>query len=271
MGVLVDQGAGYAGLWTPLFGRLTSSSTLAATLSIRTGLPVVPIAINTCGRARWKMMISDPVYPEDDDTELLTAQINRLLEEQIRRSPADWLWAHNRWKPFARISFSRAISAAFYFPPDFDRATLDPFRILIVSPASADEAGKTFPATRAIKQGRPDNWLTALAESSCAQVWKQNGAIDSVLEWRREDSVSVLAAKIRRAARFDVAIFFANDWKASLAVWRAGIPLRVGRRSGANAWLCNQHPAEPPQPLDSVRMNLHIAESVGANINAVSH
>ncbi len=58
-GVLIDQGAGYAGLWTPLFGRLTSSSTLAATLAIRSGHPVVPIAINTAGHARWKMTISD--------------------------------------------------------------------------------------------------------------------------------------------------------------------------------------------------------------------
>src|SRR5205823_8927701 len=49
VGVLMDQGAGYAGLWTPLFGRLTSSSTLAARLSVRTHLPIVPIAITTTG------------------------------------------------------------------------------------------------------------------------------------------------------------------------------------------------------------------------------
>src|SRR4029079_1443775 len=88
VGVLIDQAAGYAGLWTPLFGRLTSSSTLAATLSVRTGLPVVPIAINPSGRARWNLTISEPVYPKTDDVELLTAQINHLLEQQIRRSPA---------------------------------------------------------------------------------------------------------------------------------------------------------------------------------------
>src|SRR4051812_27322476 len=82
VGVLIDQRAGHAGLWTPLFGRLTSSSTLAATLSIRTGVPVVPIAVYTAGRARWKMVISDALFPTSDDAELLTAQINGLLEEQ---------------------------------------------------------------------------------------------------------------------------------------------------------------------------------------------
>jgi lauroyl/myristoyl acyltransferase len=267
VGVLVDQGAGYAGLWTPLFGRLTSSSTLAARLSLRTGLPVVPIAINTCGRARWKMTISEPVYPKADNAELLTAQINRLLEEQIRRSPADWLWAHNRWKPLRpHFLFARDQRRAF-FPPDFDRSTLDPFRILIVSPASAEQAAATFPAVRAIKQGRPDTWLTVLTAAALAEVWKDNRAIDCVLEWHREESVFSLASKIRRAARFDVAIFFATRWKTSLAIWSADIPLRVGRRAGAKSWLYNQRPAEPNQPLDSVRMNLHIAQSVGANIN----
>ncbi len=267
VGVLVDQGAGYAGLWTPLFGRLTSSSTLAATLSLRTGLPVVPIAINTWGRARWNMTVSEPLYPKTDDAELLTAQINRLVEEQIRRAPADWLWAHNRWKPLRPHFLFARDQRRVFFPPEFDRSTLDSFRILIVSPVSADQAAATFPAVRAIKRGRPDTWLAVLTPAALAEIWKSNLAIDCVLEWRGEESVISLASKIRGAARFDVAIFFAGNWKTLLAVWCAHIPLRVGRRSGASSWLCNQHPAEPDECLDSVRMNLHIAQSVGANIN----
>ena len=267
VGVLIDQGAGYAGLWTPLFGRLTSSSTLAARLSLRTGLPVLPIAINTCGRARWNMTISEPVYPGEDDAELLTAKINRLLEEQIRRSPADWLWAHNRWKPLRpHFLFARDQRPTF-FPPNFDRSKLDPFRILIVSPTSADQAEKTFPAVRAIKQGRPDICLTVLTTTTLADLWRNNPAVDRVLEWNQEESVFRLASKIRTAAKFDVAIFFGSSWKTSLAVWSARIPLRVGRRTGANSWLYNQHPAEPQQPADMARINLHIAQSVGANIN----
>ena len=102
---------GYSGLWSPLFGRLTSSSTLAARLALRTALPVVPIAINTCGKAQWKMIISPPIYPQTDDPEVLTAEINRQLEQQIRQSPADWLWAHNRWKPL-RPHFLFALKCA---------------------------------------------------------------------------------------------------------------------------------------------------------------
>lgn len=267
VGVLADQGAGYAGLWTPLFGRLTSSSTLPASLSLRSGLPVVPITINTCGRARWKLTVSEPSYPKGDDAELLTAEINRLLEKQIRRQPADWLWAHNRWKPLRPHFLFARDQRRVFFPPDFNRSTLDLFRILIVSPDSAGQVAATFPAMHAIKQGRPDTWLTVLTPAALAEAWKECRSSNYVIEWQKDESVSSLASKIRRVARFDVAIFFANNWKTSLAVWKAGIPLRVGRRAGANLWLCNQHPAQPNHPFDLVRMNLHIAQSVGANIN----
>jgi len=267
VGVLIDQGAGYAGLWTPLFGRLTSSSTLAATLSIRTGLPVVPIAIRTSGRARWRMIVSDPVYPDDDDPELLTAQINRLLEEQIRQSPADWLWAHNRWKPLRpHILFARDQRRVFV-PPDFDRTTLDPFRILLVSPGSPEEAKATLPAMRAIKKGRPDNWLAVLAPSTVADSWRDNPEVDSVIESIGAESAFALAATIQHKATFDAAIFFSPSWKTALAVWAAGIPIRVGRRGGLISWLYNQYPAEPQAGLDPVQAKLHIAHSVGANIH----
>src|SRR4030095_10446065 len=43
--VLVDQHAGDAGLWCPFFGRLASTSTLAATLALRTGAWLAPAAV----------------------------------------------------------------------------------------------------------------------------------------------------------------------------------------------------------------------------------
>lgn len=267
VGVLADQGAGYAGLWTPLFGRLTSSSTLAARLALRTGAPIVPIAIRTCGRARWELTVSDPIRCRDDETELLTAKINSVLEQQIRRSPADWLWAHNRWKPLRpHFLFSRDQRRVF-FPPDFDRSALDPFRILIVAPGSPGELHALSPALRAIKDGRPDTSLTMLSLDQSNAPGEQIGAIDSVLPWRRNGSPFSLAAKIRGFAPFDVAIFFAANWRAALGVWLSGIPLRVGFARGLNSWLCNQHPAEPTGELDAIDLNLQIARSVGANIN----
>src|SRR5439155_27358949 len=238
VGTLIDQRAGRAGLWTPLFGRLTSSSTLAATLSIRTGAPVVPIAIETCGRARWKMIISDPVSPpEDGENELFTARINRLLEEIIRRSPADWLWAHNRWKPNRPgLLFTRDQRRRVFLPPDFDHSKLVPFRILIVSPNTREAAAATLPAVRAIQQGRPDTWLTVLTPGDFAEIWRDTSEINRTIEFGSEPAFA-LASTIRRTAEFDVAIFFSPAWKTALAVWWTGVPIRVARRCGLMSFL----------------------------------
>ena len=266
VGVLVDQSAGYAGLWTPLFGRLTSSSTLAATLSIRTGLPLVPLAIYTSGRARWKLSIGTPVFPESDEPELLTAQINRLLEAQIRASPADWLWGHNRWKALRpHLLFARDQRRVF-FPPEFDRHTLDAFRILIVSPKAPDEATATLPAVQAIAEGRPDTWLAVLAPTSTDEIWRSAPGIQQVIGWTENEGVSALAAKIRATAQFDAAVFFDANWKTAFAVWRAGIPVRVGHPAGWFARLYNQHHVPRDAAADAVRANLQIAHSIGANV-----
>ena len=271
VGTLIDQRAGRAGLWTPLFGRLASSSTLAATLSIRTTAPVVPIAIETCGRARWKIIISDPVFPpEDGDTELFTARINRLLEEMIRRSPADWLWAHNRWKPNRpALLFTRDQRRRVFVPPDFDHTKLVPFRILIVSPNTGEAAAATLPAVRAIQQGRPDSWLTVLTPGDFAEIWRDTFEINRIVEFGSE-SAFALASEIRRTAEFDAAIFFSPAWKTAFAVWRAGVPIRVARRCGLMSFLFNLHPQQPKNISDPIRINLRLAKSIGANIDSLS-
>lgn len=270
VGLLVDQRAGRAGLWTPLFGRLASSSTLAATLSIRTGAPALPIAIETCGRARWKMIISDPIFPpEDGDAELFTARINRQLEETIRRSPADWLWAHNRWKPNRpELFFTRDQRRRVFLPPDFDRTKLVPFRILIVSPVSREAAKATFPAVRAIQRGRPDAWLSVITPHDFADIWRDIFEINQTIEFGTE-SVFALASKIQRAGQFDAAIFFCPTWKNAFAVWRAGIPIRVARRCGMMSFLFNLHPQRPKDISDPIRLNLRLAKSIGANIDGL--
>jgi heptosyltransferase II len=270
LGILIDQRAGRAGVWMPLFGRLASSSTLAATLMIRTGAPALPIAIETCGRARWKIVILDPVFPpEDGNTELLTARINRLLEEMIRRSPADWLWAHNRWKPNRpALLFTRDQRRRVFLPPDFDRASLDPFRILIVSPNTREAATTTLPAVRAIQRGRPDAWLAVLTPGDFAEIWRDTSEISRTMEFGRESAFD-LASRIRRIAEFDAAIFFSPGWKTALAIWLAGIPIRVARRCGAMSFLFNLHPQRPKDISDPVRLNLRLAKSIGANIEGL--
>ena len=100
MGVLVDQHAGDSGVWTPFFGRLASTSTLAALLAARTDAAMVPMAVYTDGTAHWRVAISPalaaPPAGQAPDANLITAEVNKVLEKQINVSPADWFWVHNR-------------------------------------------------------------------------------------------------------------------------------------------------------------------------------
>jgi ADP-heptose:LPS heptosyltransferase len=136
-----------------------------------------------------------------------------------------------------------------------------------VSPETPAGAEATFSAVDAIKNGRPDACLTVLTPTDLAHAWRKHGTIDQVISWHPSQSVRSIANNIRRVDLFDVAIHFNTGWKTSVGVWMAGIPLRVGMRGGIRSWFFNQHPVDPIGPLDPEGLSLHIAQSVGANVN----
>jgi lauroyl/myristoyl acyltransferase len=111
VGVLVDQSAGHGGVWMPFFNRLCSTSPLAARLAIRTNAAVIPTAVYTSGFAKRRVVFEEEIPYDPGNPEQLTADINSALEQQIRRSPANWFWVHNRWKRHGRTFSSRDKSA----------------------------------------------------------------------------------------------------------------------------------------------------------------
>lgn len=264
IGVLVDQSAGYAGLWTPLFGRLASCSTLAASLAMRTDVPIVPIAIYTTGLARWAVVGSEPIASGSDDVEALTARVNRQLEQQILRSPADWLWAHNRWKPLRPHFLFARDQRRYFLPPDYDLQSLEPFRLLLVSPVTLAQAEASLPAVRAMEEGRPDLRLTVLSEPALGDFWSSVPEVDEVM-CLAGSSLS----RIRALEDFDAVIALEPTLAHAISFWRAGIPIRIGPRGTPGSWFYNQYlPKAESDVEDPVLTFLRIAQSVGANINA---
>ena len=264
VGILVDQHAGDHGVWAPLFGRLASTSPLAATLALRTGAPLVPVAIYTDGPARWRVVVSDPIRRQTDRPEQLTAQINEALEKQIRVSPTDWFWVHNRWKTprpkFLLAGYKRGVAAS-------DERALKPFRILIRASNWLGDAVMTVPAVRAIKRGRPDAHLTILTRSKLADFWKTVAEIDEIIAIESDDGIRAVAQKIRRD--FDVAVLFPNSVRVALEAWLAGIPRRVGYRARWRGVLLSQIVPEKrrPHPLrHQVHHYLDMAKFIGASV-----
>ncbi|HTD87092.1 MAG TPA: hypothetical protein VK850_10995, partial [Candidatus Binatia bacterium] len=133
VGVLSDQHAGDHGLWTPFVGRLASTSPLPALLAKRTRAALIAAGVYTIGPARWRMVFTERFDQPAASVADLTSRMNEIIEQQIRVSPEDWFWVHNRWKTpqpnFLLARYKRGV----YLPPGISAHDLKPFRILIRS------------------------------------------------------------------------------------------------------------------------------------------
>ncbi len=107
LGLLADQHAGDRGAWLPFFGVECSTSTAPAVFALRYDCPLHPAMCYRIGLARWEIEIGKAIpthhngarRPVDD----ITLDMNRALEQAIRRDPANWFWVHRRWKPASRF------------------------------------------------------------------------------------------------------------------------------------------------------------------------
>ena len=102
--ILLDQNAGRReGVFVPFFGRPASTSRSLAVLALRTRTPILPIFIRRAGTGRHHVTVEPPLLPaasSDPDAAVveLTARCTQAVEAAIRRAPAQWLWAHDRWR-----------------------------------------------------------------------------------------------------------------------------------------------------------------------------
>src|SRR5207248_979959 len=263
IGILMDQHAGDGGLWTPVFGRLASTTPLPALLARRTRAKLIGFAVHTEGFARWRAVAETPIDGVSESIEKLTARSNEILEKQVRRAPEDWFWVHNRWKTprpnFLLPKYKRGV-----FLPEKTR--LKPFRILIRSGNWLGDAVMSVPAVRAIKSGRPDAQITVAAPSKIASMWKLVPEVNEIVPLPNK-SLPATVRSIRRQPRFDVAILFPNSLRTALEIWLSGVPRRVGYRGHFRSCLLNQMIPEPPRretiEHQAVRY-LSIAQETGA-------
>ncbi len=264
LGILVDQHAGNSGVWMPFFGKLCSTSPLAATLTLRTDAAVIPVAIMTSGFGKWRVVLSDEIPWDASQPEQLTLDINKALEKQIRTSPADWFWVHNRWKiPLPNFLITKA-KRGTYLPPE--EPELARFRMVVRSPNWLGDAVMSVPTVRSFKLGRPDAWVAVVCPDKLAGFWRRVPDVDEVVAIESGESVFSVAAKIR--GRFDVAIVLPNSLRSALEVWLGGIRRRVGFRGHSRSWLLNQiipKPKEQPgRPLHDADVYWAIARRCGA-------
>ncbi len=104
IGILIDQRVQpQEGIEVPFFGRPALTSPVLARLSLRTGAPVLPVALYPEPQGRYRFVAHPPIFPMEgakgDEAVLdLTRRYLEVAEQDIRRHPEQWLWMHRRWE-----------------------------------------------------------------------------------------------------------------------------------------------------------------------------
>ncbi len=103
VGMLIDQDTRVKSRFVNFFGMPASTPVGAALMAMKTGAAVVPAIIHL-GKDNLQHM---ELFPEvemvktgDEEQDMITntQTLTTMLEQSIRRNPAQWVWMHERWK-----------------------------------------------------------------------------------------------------------------------------------------------------------------------------
>ena len=103
IGMLMDQDAGYDGVFVEFFDRLASSPQGPAYLARINESPIVPVFITKLKNGKHRIIVYQEVLikkTEDkkDDIVEIIKRLNPIIEGHIKLYPEEWFWLHNRWK-----------------------------------------------------------------------------------------------------------------------------------------------------------------------------
>ena len=103
LALMVDQDNGKQGIFVRFFKKWASAPTGPAAISLRTGAPIVPLALFPDFQGKHRLKIFPPIYPENFSSDVsgqqkLTATYTEIIEKMIASQPQQWFWLHRRWK-----------------------------------------------------------------------------------------------------------------------------------------------------------------------------
>ena len=111
--VLLDQNTRVGNRDIPFCGVAAPTPDGFAKLALRTGTPILPVAIGRRGRGHALTHLP-PLRPRDraatdavDAVDDLLREANAALETLLRRNPPEWVWFHRRWPGVAALSNGR--------------------------------------------------------------------------------------------------------------------------------------------------------------------
>jgi len=104
VGILMDQNTKRnQGIFVDFFGKSACTIPVIAILALRYDVPVISGFIVRTGFDTHTLYIGPEIEIQrtgdaQKDVEVNTANLNKIIEDFIRRYPDQWFWIHNRWK-----------------------------------------------------------------------------------------------------------------------------------------------------------------------------
>ena len=96
--LMIDQRVSQ-GLRSNFFNKKASTTTIPAQFIKKFRCDVVPIYIERKNNINFKITINKPIkFSDSSSIEVITNDLNKVLEEMILKNPEQWIWTHDRWK-----------------------------------------------------------------------------------------------------------------------------------------------------------------------------
>lgn len=170
LGVLSDQFT-QEGIFIPYFGKTTGVTPLPALLYKRCKGKghLLSVFTRNVSLGKWEAEMDRIIQiPEDcDSLEEITMQVNLALEKCQSEDILDGFWMHHRWKCTHKFAPQDALNREL-----IERYGTHPFRAIVGTPESFDEAPYLVPVLRLLKASRPDMQLTILCPKEQKAYWQ---------------------------------------------------------------------------------------------------
>lgn len=100
-------------------------------------------------------------------------------------------------------------------------------KVLIVRQDRIGDVTLTTAMPREIKRAFPDASVSLLVRKYTADIYLHNPYVDEIIELQENETSSALGKRLR-VKRFDISLMPLPDKKITMALFSAGIPLRIG-------------------------------------------
>tara|TARA_A100001015_G_scaffold319913_1_gene444481 strand:- start:1346 stop:2206 length:861 start_codon:yes stop_codon:yes gene_type:complete len=96
--LMIDQRVS-EGISSDFFNKKALTTTIPAQFVKKFNCKIVPIYIERKEKYQFCLEIWKPLeFSKLESIEMITLNLNKILEKMIRRNPDQWIWSHDRWK-----------------------------------------------------------------------------------------------------------------------------------------------------------------------------